>query len=103
MANEEGQPEENEEQALARVQARSLAALRQLCLQVDVRLGSAEITIGELLELQPGDALALERRLDEPVELIVGEQVIAQGELVAVEEQLGVRITKIVAQPEANL
>jgi len=103
MANEEAQPEENGEQALARVQARSLAALRQLCLQVDVRLGSAEITIGELLELQPGDALALERRLDEPVELIVGEQVIAQGELVAVEEQLGVRITKIVAQPEANL
>jgi len=102
MATEQQQPRDPEEQALARVQARSLAALRQLCLQVEVRLGSADLTIGELLELRSGDALSLGRRVDDPVELIVGDQVIARGELVAVDEQLGVRITEIVAQPEAE-
>ena len=102
MANEQEEPRETEEQALARVQPGSLAALSQLALRVDVRLGSTEITIGELLALQPGSALTFPQQVDEPVEVLVGDQVIARGELVAVEDELGVRITEIVARPEAE-
>ncbi len=102
MANDQEQPGEPEEESLARVQSASLAALSQLALQVDVRLGSTEITIGELLELRPGGALTMGRPVDAPVEVLVGNQVIARGELVAVEDELGVRITEIVARPEAE-
>lgn len=101
MANDQDQPRDPEEQGLARIQPASLAALSQLALEVDVRLGTTEISIGELLELRPGSALTLDQRLDQPVELLVGDQVIARGELVAVEDELGVRITEIVAEPEA--
>ena len=40
--------------------------------------------------------------MDAPVEVLVGNQVIARGELVAVDDELGVRITEIVARPEAE-
>ncbi len=103
MANDQEQPREPEEESLARVQSASLAALSQLALQVDVRLGSTEITIGELLELRPGSALTMGGPVDAPVEVLVGNQVIARGELVAVEDELGVRITEIVARPEAEV
>lgn len=90
---------DNEEQSLSRLQPQSLTVLRKLTVSVTVRLGSTTITIGELLDLEPGSVLALERGVDEPVELLVGEQVIARGELVSVEGEMGVRITEIVEAP----
>lgn len=98
MADSDRRPDEAE-QALSRVQPQSLAVLRKLAVSVEVRLGATTITIGELLDLQPGSVLALDRAADEPVELLVGEQVIARGELVSVEGEMGVRITEIVEAP----
>ena len=98
MADEEHGAQE-EEQAVSRVGPQSLAVLRKLEVGVEVRLGGTTITIGELLDLQSGSVLALDRGVDEPVEMLVGEQVIARGELVSVEGEMGVRITEIVEAP----
>ncbi len=88
-----------DDRTLSTIQPQSLAALRALTVHVEVRLGSTGINIGELLALQSGSVLTMDRDVDEPVELLVGEQVIARGELVSVEGEMGVRVTEIVAAP----
>jgi flagellar motor switch protein FliN len=61
---------------------------------VSVRVGVAEARVAELLALRDGSTLALDRLLHEPLDLMVGEQVVARGMLVAVGEHFGVRITE---------
>ena len=97
---DEHQGSEEDEQTLSRVQPQSLAVLRKLSVNIEVRLGATTVTIGELLDLQSGSVLALDKSVDEPVELLVGDQVIARGELVSVEGEMGVRLTEIVEVPE---
>lgn len=73
----------------------SLSALSGLALPVQVRIGSASMTVGELLRIGAGSVVALDRRVDEPVEVLIGDRVVARGELVSVGEEMGVRITEI--------
>ncbi len=83
----------------ARVGTTSLSALSGLSLPVKVRIGSASISVGELLELAPGAVLTLDQRVDDDVEVLIGDRVVARGELVSVGEEMGVRITEIVGGP----
>ena len=85
---------------LARVESGPLAALSRLSLPVEVRIGSASLRIGELLRLRAGSVVTLDQQLDEPVELLVGERVVARAELVAIDHKMGVRITEIMGEPE---
>jgi len=78
----------------------ALAALSQLTLPVQVRIGSATMTIGELVRLRAGAVVTLDRGLDEPVELLVGERAVARGELVAIDDEMGVRITGIIGESQ---
>ncbi|HCA46097.1 MAG TPA: flagellar motor switch protein FliN [Armatimonadetes bacterium] len=81
---------------IAPLQSASLAVLSGLSLPVQVRIGRATLTVGELLRMGAGTIVTLEQRVDEPVEVLIGEQVVAQGDLVAVGDEMGVRITRIV-------
>jgi flagellar motor switch protein FliN/FliY len=54
--------------------------------------------LGELMRLGPGAVLDLDRRVDAPVDLLVNGRLIARGEIVAVDERFGVRITEVVAR-----
>ncbi len=92
----------DERDDLARIESGPLAALSQLTLSVQVRIGSATLTIGELLRLRAGAVVTLDRGLDEPVELLVGDRMVARGELVAIDDEMGVRITHIVGAPEGE-
>lgn len=71
---------------------------------VTVTVGRATPTIDELLSMSPSTIISLDRGLDDPVELYVGEKLIARGLLEEVGEggsgQIGVRITEVV-QPKA--
>lgn len=87
---------------LAPLQKASLTALSGLALPVHVRIGSASMTVGELLRLGPGSVVALDRRVDEPVEVLIGDRVVAQGELVSIDEEMGVRITDICGAAESD-
>ncbi|MFQ5809469.1 MAG: flagellar motor switch protein FliN [Armatimonadota bacterium] len=71
--------------------------LADVPLQVEIRLGGAQLSIGELLALGPGAVVTLERRADDPVEVVAGGRVIARGEMVVVDDRLGVRITELCA------
>jgi len=74
-----------------------LDALRGVPFEIAALLGSRRMTVGELLELGEGAIVALDRGIDSPVDLLVGGAAVARGEIVAVDDRFGVRITSVVA------
>lgn len=70
--------------------------------QVAVRVGGAETSVAELLQMKQGAVLALDRLVDEPLDVLVDGHVVARGALVAVGEHFGVRITETVTAPAQN-
>ena len=79
---------------------RDPSAFGEVPVQVTVTIGRASPTIGDLLAMSPSTIMALDKTLDDPVELYVGERLIARGQLEELDEagsgQLGVRVTEIV-------
>jgi flagellar motor switch protein FliN/FliY len=57
--------------------------------------GSTELSIGELLALKAEQVLQLDRLVEDPVELMLDGKVVARGQLVAVEDNFGVRIVDV--------
>ncbi|WP_095587903.1 FliM/FliN family flagellar motor switch protein [Actibacterium ureilyticum] len=68
-------------------------------LEITICVGRARPLVRELLALDPGAVLPLDRNIDDPVELFVGDRLIARGELQEVENgppgQLAVRLTEV--------
>ena len=69
----------------------------QIPVKISVELGRAELTLKEVYELMEGSIIELERLVGEPLDLLVNDQVIAQGEVVAIDNKYGLRIKSIVA------
>lgn len=80
---------------LSREGSGQLASLAEVPLSIEIRLGEVTVPLSELVELQPGSVLTLDRGLDELVEVLAGGKVIAHGEIVVVGDQLGVRILEV--------
>lgn len=76
----------------------SLEALYDVPVKVQAVLGRARMPIGELLRLRVGTVVELDRRIGEPVDIFVNNRMIARGEVVIVENSLGVTLTEIVRQ-----
>lgn len=68
-------------------------------LEITISVGRARPLVRDLLALDPGAVLPLDRSIDDPVELYVGDRLIARGELQEVEGgppgQLAVRLTEV--------
>jgi type III secretion system YscQ/HrcQ family protein len=60
-----------------------------------VEIGRVSLPLARLADLRPGDVIELDRDPSEPVELTSGGRLVARGELVQVEDQLGVRVTTV--------
>lgn len=102
MASERNEQSYSDERLAAPLQSASLSALSGLSLPVKVRIGSASMTVEELLQLGAGKVITLDRRVDEEVDVLIGERVVARGELVSIGEEMGVRITQIVGAEGAQ-
>jgi flagellar motor switch protein FliN/FliY len=74
---------------------RSGHPLHDVKARVMVCVGGATITVGELLAARQDQVLRLDRAVDQPVDLLVEGQLIARGQLVAVDDYFGVRITEL--------
>lgn len=72
----------------------ALPFLGSVKVRLSVRIGGAEITVAELLKLEQGAVLPLDRSLDDPLDVMIDDKVVARGVLVAVGEHFGVRITE---------
>lgn len=88
-------PEAGHSLAPLDVESDRLSSLRDVPLQVEVRLGHARLSLGELLRLQAGSVLTLDRLVDEPADVLVGGRLVARGQIVAVGDELGVRVTEL--------
>ena len=75
----------------------NLDVVLDIDLPLVVRFGRTMMTLKSLAALGPGSILDMGRSPDEPVEILVGEQVIARGEVVVVAGNYGVRITDLVS------
>lgn len=74
---------------------RSTNPLHQVKAQLQVCIGSATLTVGELMEAKAQQVLVLDRSIQHPVDLMLEGQVVARGQLVAVDDQFAVRITEL--------
>ncbi|GIN83691.1 flagellar motor switch phosphatase FliY [Heyndrickxia sporothermodurans] len=79
-------------------ETRNLNMLLDIPLQVTVELGKTNRSVKEILELGSGSIIELDKLAGEPVDILVNKQLIAQGEVVVIDENFGVRITDIVSQ-----
>lgn len=71
-------------------------------LEVSVRLGDAQRTIGQLMNLTVGTVIELDNMIDEPVDLVVNGKAFARGEVVTVGESFAVRLKSII-KPEERI
>jgi flagellar motor switch protein FliN/FliY len=83
------------EEATTRV-ASDLEAVFDVPVQVSAVLGRARMDIGDLLRLGPGTVLELDRKVGEAIDIYVNNRLVARGEVVLVEEKLGVTMTEII-------
>jgi flagellar motor switch protein FliN len=92
--------------AQAAVSVSALSAGLELLLDVELeaslRFGSREMPLGEILDLGPGDVVQLDRHIADPVDLLVGDKIVARGEVVLVNGNFGLRVTEV-AEPKKRL
>lgn len=74
-----------------------LRRLHDVPVELAVEIGRTQMTIGETLQLRPGSVVSLNRLAGEPVDLLVNGKPIAQGEVVVIDEEFGLRVTDIVS------
>lgn len=71
-----------------------LPVLGKVKVQVSVQVGSVQTSVADLVALKQGAVLALDRLVDQPLDVLVDDHVVARGMLVAVGEHFGVCITE---------
>ncbi len=76
--------------------AADLEAVFDVPVQVSAVLGRAQMDVGELLNLGPGTVLELDRKVGEAIDIYVNDRLVARGEVVLVEDKLGVTMTEII-------
>jgi flagellar motor switch protein FliN/FliY len=76
--------------------AGDLEAVFDVPVQVSAVLGRTRLQVGELLKLGPGTVLELDRKVGEAIDIYVNNRLVARGEVVLVEDKLGVTMTEIV-------
>jgi flagellar motor switch protein FliN/FliY len=81
--------------------AADLEAVFDVPVQVSAVLGRSKMDVGELLKLGPGTVLELDRRVGEAIDIYVNNRLVARGEVVLVEDKLGVTMTEIIKAERA--
>ena len=85
----------SEDENAARIAA-DLEAVFDVPVQVSAVLGRSKMDVGELLKLGPGTVLELDRRVGEAIDIYANNRLVARGEVVLVEDKLGVTMTEII-------
>lgn len=94
-----------EQVAGAEANAGLQSKMEMLCdidLEATLRFGAREMTLHEVLELGPGTVVELDRHVTEPVDLVVGDRIVARGEVVVVSGNFALRVTEV-ATPQLRL
>lgn len=76
--------------------AKELEAVYDIPVQVSAVLGKANMQVSQLLKLGRGAVVELDRKVGEAIDIYVNNRLVARGEVVVVEEHLGVTMTEII-------
>lgn len=83
-------------EAYAERSAADLEAVFDVPVRISVVLGRTKMPVSELLRLDTGTVIELDRQVGEAVEIFVNDRLVARGEIVLVESKLGVTMTEII-------
>ena len=103
--NQEDQPQDFSaqfERGSGSASSENLRVLENIEVQLSVEVGNTEIKIRDLLRLNEGSVIELDRLAGDPLDILVNGTMIAKGEIVMVGERFGVRFTEIV-DPEKRV
>ena len=76
--------------------ATDLAPVFDVPVNISAVLGKAHMTVAQLLKLNRGSVLELDRKVGEAIDIFVNNRLVARGEVVVVEDRLGVTMTEII-------
>lgn len=74
----------------------NIALLMHVPLHLTVELGSATVSVAEILKLGVGSIVELDRDVNHPVDLLVNRRAIARGEIVALQQNFALKITELI-------
>jgi flagellar motor switch protein FliN/FliY len=74
----------------------SLEAVYDIPVKISVVLGKTSMQVNQLLKLGRGAVIELDRKVGEPIDIFVNNRLVARGEIVVVEDRIGVTMTEII-------
>jgi flagellar motor switch protein FliN/FliY len=75
---------------------KQMDALAGVQMEVTIEVGRTSLPIGQLLQLQPGQIVELDREVGSPLDMFINGTLLAHGEIVVVDDQFGFRVTSVV-------
>ena len=92
----EGTLQEPLEQARPPQTAKELEGVFEIRVEISAVLGHCVMPVDKLLKMRPGSLIELDRKLGEAIDIHVNNRLVARGEVVVVEDRLGISMTEIV-------
>ena len=98
--DDQGDLDASGEQAPAQI-SKELEAIYDIPVQISAVLGKSTMQVNQLLKLGRGAVVELDRRVGEAIDIYVNNRLVARGEVVVVEDRLGVTMTEIIKSDRA--
>ena len=83
--------------------AGDLASVFDVAVAISAVLGRSTMSVAQLLQLSQGSVLELDRKVGEAIDIYVNNRLVARGEVVIVDERLGVTMTEIIKDGDAQV
>jgi flagellar motor switch protein FliN len=83
--------------------ATDLAPVFDVPVNISAVLGKASMTVAQLLQLNQGSVLELDRKVGEAIDIYVNNRLVARGEVVIVDDRLGVTMTEIIKDGDTGI
>jgi len=91
---------QEDEQAVSSTQRINKEILQNVTVTLAIEVGRTQIKIKDLLRMTQGSVVELDRLAGEPLDLLINDTVIAQGEIILVGERYGIRLTRVAPAAE---
>ena len=78
-----------------------LGAFGAISVRLAIEVGGIRLKLADVLAMAPGQVHVLDRRVDQPVDVLISDRLVARGEIVSVGDKFGVRLTEVL--PEGGL
>ncbi len=91
-----GDDADGDDDARTKRSAKDLETVYDIPVQVSAVLGKSAMQVSELLRLGSGTVVELDRKIGEPIDIFVNNRLVARGEVVVVDDRLGVTMTEII-------